>query len=130
MSLVLFQGQGKSSSPYKMVNKKNLSYSGYISMSKLQPHKAYKMVDLLKTMHDRFGPGELATLVRGNARWKVQLPTKYLKELTAKGPEAVEILRDDVFKNQNPYIVFRGEMEDGSFKMDLYPKCKQGFYIN
>lgn len=107
--------KNKKDSPYKKFAHKNATHTGFCSMRQLEPNKAYLMYDLIHTT--KYGSGELAHLrTSKNVCWKVQLPTKYLKELD---PEDIEHFKADIKKKAYPFVVFREVMNDGSFRMDM-----------
>lgn len=91
-------------------------------MSLLEPNKAYMVMDLKATSHEKYGEGLLSFLQgRNNSSWRSQFPPKYLAAFSA---EDIQDLRAEITKKNYPFLIFREVLMDKSFKIDLAPHCK------
>ncbi|KAK3933213.1 DNA polymerase epsilon catalytic subunit A [Frankliniella fusca] len=92
-------------------------------MSKMIPNKPYCITKIEPTFNDKFGAGELAYIhTDKKQKWRVQLPKKYLRTLL---PGQLDTMKDAIGKQEYPYLVYRGTLEDNSYRLDIIKKCEE-----
>ena len=99
----------------------------YVNMSKLEKNKAYRMEGLVETNHATYGKGQQATIKSsGGTMFRTQLPGKYLANLK---PEMIDFIKKDIVEGRNPYLIYREQMKDNSYRIDILEKCKCCYLI-
>lgn len=95
-------------------------------MNNLTPNRAYKIYQLKHTTHEKYGEGELAFVETNTGlKQRVQLPTKYLRDLT---DEEIQCWYSDILNNLCPYLVFRQQLIDTSFEIDIFQRSKNSSF--
>jgi len=88
-------------SPYKKLKVANQTWVGFTNISKLDPNKAYKILNITETNHASYGPGQQATIEASDGRkWRTQLPGKYLAQLSK---EDIDFMKRDVLNKKNVF---------------------------
>ncbi|XP_052131114.1 uncharacterized protein LOC127751506 [Frankliniella occidentalis] len=106
-----------SSSPYKKMKTTNNDWTPYTQIRQLEKNKAYRILGIIHTNNDKYGPGECATLLHTNGkRYRTYLPKKYLSLLSK---EDIQQIKNDVIQGKNIVLVFREVMNDNSYRIDL-----------
>ncbi|KAK3928923.1 Hypermethylated in cancer 2 protein [Frankliniella fusca] len=110
-------------SPYKKIKLTNKKWVAYVNLSKLDRNKAYKIEGLVETSHLTYGKGQQATIKSSEgAMYRTQLPGKYLANLK---PDMIDFIKRDIGQGRNPYLVYREQMMDNSYRIDILEKSAE-----
>ena len=102
---------------------KNQEYFQYSSAKLLPAHKAHRIVDIKPIKHKEHDDGQMCFIKNHCGKgFKVMIPPKYLNSLAV--PEDIDIFLSDIKKNEHPYFIFREEMANKSFRIDILPYSK------
>jgi len=107
-------------SPYKKLRSANKDWVAYVNIAKLELNKVYRILGIVATSHEYFGPGQQATVTLKNGpKYRTQLPGKYLAQMSQ---EDIDSIKTDILIGKNPYLIYREQLPDNSYRLDLVEK--------